>query len=109
MKSLRGDPNLVEGLLSSRLSGNVLLANIVDDDVRCDMSRTAVLGDVGGGSIRTMAELEKAAARSITPHAATIVRSMKQLLGIIVVDCTNPGRLWEESGGIEVKRCVGDV
>ena len=52
------------------------------------MSRTAVLGDVGGGPMRTMAELEKEAARSITPHAVTIVRrSMKQLLGIIVVDC----------------------
>ncbi len=83
MESLRGDPNLVEGLLSSRSSGNALLANSVDDNVRRDAPRTAVLGDLGGAR-RAMAELEKEAARSKMPHAATNVRSMKRLLGIIV-------------------------
>ena len=79
MESLRGDPNLVEGLLSSRSSGNALLANSVDDNVRRDAPRTAL-----GGARRAMAELEKEAARSKMPHAATNVRSMKRLLGIIV-------------------------
>ena len=84
MESLRGDPNLVEGLLSSRSSGNALLANSVDDNVRRDVPRTAFVGVFGGGARRAMPELEKEAARSKTPHAATNVRSMKRLLGIIV-------------------------
>jgi hypothetical protein len=83
MESLSGDPNLVEGLLLSRSSGNTLLANSVDDDVRRDVPRTAVHGDFGGGAKLAMAELEKEAARSITQHAATNVRSMKRLVGII--------------------------
>jgi len=78
MESLRGDPNLVEGLLSSRSSGNALLANSVDDNVRRDAPRTAVLGDFDGGA------RENEATRSKTPHAATNVRSVKRLSGIIV-------------------------
>ena len=85
MDSLRGDPNLVEGLLSGRSSGNALLANSVDDNVRRDVPRTAFVGVFGGGARRAMPELEKEAARSKTPHAATNVRSAKRLLpGIIV-------------------------
>jgi hypothetical protein len=76
MKSLRGDPNLVDGLLSSRSSGgNALLANTTTDDVRRVVRTTAVFKVVCGDP---MAKLEKEAARSITPHAATIENSMKE-------------------------------
>jgi len=85
MESLRGDPNLVEGLLSGRSSGNALLANSVDDNVRRDVPPTAVLGDFGWGARRAMPELEKEAARSKTPHAATNVRSAQRLLSGIIV------------------------
>jgi hypothetical protein len=80
MESLRGDPNLVEGLLSSRSSGgSALLANITDD-VHRDVCTAAVPGVDRGDP---MAELEKEAAGLITPHAATIENSMKELLRII--------------------------
>jgi hypothetical protein len=75
MDSLRGDPNLVEGLLSSRSSGgSALLANMTDD-VHRDVRATAVPIVVGRDP---MAEMEKEAAGFIMPHAAAIENSMKE-------------------------------
>ncbi len=80
MESLRGDPNLVEGLLSSRSSGgSALLANKTDD-VHRDVC-TAAIPDVDRAD--PMGELEKEAAGFITPHAAMIENSAKELLCII--------------------------